>query len=290
MSEAAASTAPESTIQLRERTTLGIGGPPRFFYRPENLEALRRVLESLDARGITWLVLGGGSNLVVADSGVDAAVISTERFRFVKIDGDRIVAGAGVSLPGLVDQAKQRGLTGIERLAGIPGSIGGAVAMNAGGKHGAIGDVLVSAVTIDGGGTVRRRTRDELNPRYRTANLNGEIVLEAELLLKADLPLRVAGMTREILEEKKRTQPLIGRSAGCVFRNPLPDHAGRLIELAGAKGLQAGDVKVSPKHANFFLNVGKGSSADFLALAESVRARVLAATGQRLEFEVKVWK
>jgi UDP-N-acetylmuramate dehydrogenase len=280
----------ERVPALRERTTLGIGGPPRHFFRPDSLESLRRVLESLDARGITWLVLGGGSNLLVADEGVDAAVISTERFRFVQIDGERIVAGAGVSLPGLVDQAKQRGLTGIERLAGIPGSVGGAVAMNAGGKYGAVGDVLVSAVTIDGGGTVRRRTRDELDPRYRRTHLDGEIVLEAELRLKADLPLRVAGATREILEEKRRTQPLGGKSAGCVFRNPLPAHAGRLIEEAGAKGLQTGDVKVSPKHANFFLNVGKGSSADFLSLAQSVRDAVARTSGQALEFEVKVWK
>jgi UDP-N-acetylmuramate dehydrogenase len=277
-------------LLLRDRTTLGIGGAPRLFYQPDSVEALRRVLESLDARGIAWLVLGGGSNLIVADEGVDSAVISTERFRALEIDGEQVTAGAGVSLPGLVEKAKQRGLSGVERLAGIPGSVGGAVAMNAGGRYGAIGDVLVSVVTIDGGGTLRRRSRDELNPGYRRTDLKGEIVLEAELALRTDLPLRVIGQTREILEEKRRTQPLGGRSAGCVFRNPGSDHAGRLIEQAGQKGVQKGDVRVSPKHANFFLNVGRACAADFIGLGEAVRAAVHRSSGVWLEFEVKIWK
>ncbi len=280
----------ETPVPLRERTTLGVGGAPRLFHRPCSTDALRRVLESLDARGVSWLVLGGGSNIVVADDGVDAAVISMDRFRCLRIEGERVMAGAGVSLPGLVDQAKQRGLAGLERLAGIPGTVGGAVAMNAGGRHGSMGDILVSVVTMDGGGTVRRRTRDEVNPRYRKTDLDGEIVVEVELALKADLPLRVAGATREILEDKRRSQPLGGRSAGCVFRNPVKEHAGRLIEQAGQKGLREGDIKVSPKHANFLLNTGHGSAAEFLTLAESVREAVHRSSGHWLDYEVKVWR
>ena len=279
---------------MARHTSFRIGGPAKIFCEPEGVEELGEALRYFGKQGERVHILGAGSNLLVSDEGVAGAVISLREggeFRDVKMYGGYVRAGAGAALPKVIRMAAQAGLSGMEPLVGIPGTMGGAAWMNAGGRHGNIGPLVQSALVMRMDGvSVERWPKEKLVFGYRTSNLKGVIVLEIELALKADDPKAVAEKTHAIYEEKKNAQPLSEPSAGCVFKNPdSKTSAGALIDKAGLKGTAVGGAAVSEKHANFIVNRGGATAADVLRLIDIIRERVQGLFNVVLELEVEVW-
>jgi UDP-N-acetylmuramate dehydrogenase len=279
---------------MAKHTSLHLGGPADIFVTPRDSESLALALKVLNRHGLPPLPLGGGTNLLVRDGGIEGAVVSLSELRGLSVtreDAETVVlhVGAGLSLQELVGYANRAGLSGIEGLAGIPGQVGGAIAGNAGAYGCEMKDVLLKISILDGEDAVRTMGRDEVSFGYRRAGLpEGAVVLGAELALKKDDPEAVAGRDREFLKDKKARQPLGQRSAGCVFKNPETGPAGKLIDEAGCKGLAVGDIEVSSVHANFFINRGQGMAGDFLGLMDIVAGRVMNIFGVALEPEIKV--
>lgn len=280
---------------VRERVPLGplmplrIGGPADWFLEPFAEEDVALVVRVCRDEDVPLRVLGGGSNVVVADAGVRGAVVHLANMNRIVRDGNRITAGAGVTLPSLLRATKEVGLAGLEKLTGIPAMVGGAVAMNAGTRDGETFDHLVSLTLVDRDGEIVVHGRDDFAATYRDGGLRDAIVLHATFELQPDDPKAIFERFSASLKKRNATQPVTCRSVGCVFRNPAGDAAGRLIEAAGCKGLRAGGVEVSGLHANYFVNEGGGTAADFIALMDQVRARVRGAFGVELAPEVKFW-
>lgn len=280
---------------VRERVPLGpmmhlrIGGPADWFLEPyaeEDVALAVRVCRDLD---VPLRVLGGGSNVLVADEGVPGAVLHLANLNRIVRDGERVTAGAGVTLPSLLRATKDVGLAGLEILTGIPAQVGGAVAMNAGTRDGETFDHLVSLTVVEPDGRIVVRGPEAFRAVYRDGGLGGAIVLQASFELTPDDPKAIFERFSQSLKRRNATQPVSQRSVGCVFRNPDGDAAGRLIEAAGCKTLRAGGIEVSGLHANYFLNEGSGSAADFVALMDEVRKRVRDRFGVDLHPEVKFW-
>jgi UDP-N-acetylmuramate dehydrogenase len=279
---------------MSEHTTLRIGGRTDAFVIPSGVKSLRHILLEAKEKEIPVFPLGGGSNLLVDDSGIEGIVVSLVSMNHVEVtdeSGDevRIVAGAGAHLQGLIRLARERGYAGIEGLAGIPGSIGGAVRGNAGSMGYEMGDVIDSVNIITRKGTVFSIGAGDLGFRYRASSVpEGDIILSATVKLKRDDQGKVSARVKTFLQEKRKKQPVGESSAGCVFKNPEGAQAGKLIEGAGCKGLQRGDVTVSSLHANFFVNRGSARASDFLALMDEVRERVVKAFGIEMEPEIRI--
>lgn len=278
----------QENAPLAHRTTLRLGGPARWLAEPRDTAELVRVLRHFGERGIPTFLLGGGANVIVPDEGIDGAVIALGRMRRLVSSRDHLVAEAGVRLEALVARGVREGRAGFEHLVGIPGTVGGSVQGNAGGPHGTISTLVERVFCVDRHGAVHAFRADAVGFDYRRSGLDGlvvaEVVFQARQGDAAPLVLRC----RDILIAKKRSQPLEAASAGCVFRNPPGDAAGRLIDAAGLKGLQAGGCQVSVRHANFILNLGGGTARDYFTLAREVQQRVHLETGVRLEMEVQV--
>ncbi|MEM1166345.1 MAG: UDP-N-acetylmuramate dehydrogenase [Planctomycetota bacterium] len=282
-------------------TWFGVGGGAERFARPSDSYALAELVRTEPA-GVR--VLGDGANLLVDDEGVTGLVVALDRLDSIEaLDGAtpagtvRVRAGAGVKLPKLIGWAVRHGLAGIETIAGIPASMGGAVVMNAGGRFGEIADVVRSAQCIDANGDTRELPASELGFGYRTSAPVGLIVCSVEIELQ-----RVEGRAhdelrarhRDVLTYKRETQPMGDRCAGCVFKNPLVDtervSAGMLIDRAGCKGLEVGGARVSDRHANFVLvDPKRAQAAHIIELMRTVRARVAEAHAVVLEPEVVIW-
>lgn len=276
-------------VPLAPMMHLRIGGPAEWFLEPfaeEDVATAVRVCRELD---IPLRVLGGGSNVVVADTGVRGAVMHLGNLARIVRDDTRITAGAGVTLPSLLRATKEVGLAGLERLTGIPAVVGGAVAMNAGTRDGETFDDLVSIVVVDPDGAIAVRRREDLHPVYRDGRLADSICVQATFELRPDDPKAIFERFSASLKKRNATQPVAQRSVGCVFRNPPGVAAGQLIEEAGCKTLRHGSIEVSGLHANYFVNLGSGTAADFLALMDDVRRRVKARHGIHLEPEAKFW-
>ena len=263
---------------LWPHTTMKIGGPAEYFVEPRSLDELISVVEA----GVPFRVLGSGANLLVRDAGVRGVVLRLNRMN--RRLGSYVEAG--VNLPTLVKQTVAEGLGGLEGLAGVPASLGGAIAMNAGGRHGEIGAVVLSVDVLEDG-IVRRLAREEVGFRYRGTDLGNRIVVGAELALRPDPD--AAAKYDEILSAKKATQPLGCHNSGCMFRNPPGAHAGRMIDHAGLKGKRIGGAHVSRRHANFMVNDGGATADDVLRLADHVRKSVRRMFGVELEVEIVVW-
>lgn len=277
---------------MSRHTTFKIGGPAKIFFEPERMEELADALHRYRQQGQSIYILGGGSNLLVRDEGVDGVVIALHKgaaFQHITIEGCKVKAGAGVSLPKLVKMMANIGLSGLECLVGIPGTVGGAARMNAGGKHGTIGPLIESVFVMHSDGHTERIERDKLLFGYRSSNLKDFVILEVVLLLKEESPALVFEHTRAIYEEKKRTQPLYEPSAGCVFKNPPGQSAGALIDKAGLKGTTVGGAMVSEKHANFIINRGGATASDVLKLIDLIRERVSKIFNISLELEIEIW-
>lgn len=280
---------------VRERVLLGplmhlrIGGPADWLLEPYAEEDVAMAVRACRELDVPLRVLGGGSNVVVADAGVRGAVLQLGNLNRIVRDGNRITAGAGVTLPSLLRATKEVGLAGLEKLTGIPAVVGGAVAMNAGTRDGETFEHLVSLTLVDPDGRLEIVGKDRFRATYRDGGLRDAIVLQATFELTPDDPKAIFERFSASLKKRNSTQPVSQRSVGCVFRNPAGDAAGRLIEVAGCKTLRIGGVEVSGMHANYFVNDGGGSAADFVALMGEVRARVRARFGVELEPEVKFW-
>jgi UDP-N-acetylmuramate dehydrogenase len=273
-------------------TTWRIGGPAEVLATPTDREDLRIALSWAAANEIPWRTLGNGSNLLVRDDGVRGLVLRIRRvLDGMDIDGTRIVAGAGASLPLVARAAARAGLAGLEFGAGIPGTIGGAVVMNAGWHEYEIGNSIESVDYLDEAGHEERIATNETTYGYRRSVFRERrgIVLGATLNLARGDADEIRLRMDEFAESRKRNQPTEMASCGSVFLKPDGDFAGRLIDAAGLKGTRRGAIEVSRKHANFFVNTGGGTAADALALVETVEAAVEQQFGIRLIREFELW-
>ena len=271
-------------------TSFRTGGPADWFVIPDTPEELAAALAVCKKTDTPWYILGNGTNLLVGDKGIRGAVFSMERFDRMEVSGTRIRAGAGLLLSRLANGAFKEGLSGLEFVAGIPGSVGGAAVMNAGAYGSEIKNCLVSAAALDPEGRVRTYKAEELSLGYRTSRFltSGEIVLEAEFSPERGKKEEIQARMEELSRKRREKQPLEYPSAGSTFKRPEGYFAGQLIEEAGLKGLSVGGASVSEKHAGFVINRERATSADILSLCREVQARVDGRFGVKLELEVRL--
>jgi UDP-N-acetylmuramate dehydrogenase len=280
----------EEHVPLTRYTTIGTGGPARWFARPESTDQLRAVLAWARSEDVPVEVLGLGSNVLVADDGVDALVVKLAgELAAVRVEGDELVAGGGATNAVCLHRARDAGLGGFEFASAIPGTVGGGVRMNAGAYGREFRDVLVAAVVVDGD-DARRLGVAELDLSYRHSSLrSGEVVAEARIRLERSTPADVKARVAELLAQRKASQPTSKRTFGSVFKNPDGSPgAGRMIEECGLKGFAIGGAVISPRHANFIENAGGATSSDCIALMAEARRRVLERFGYELEHEVRL--
>ena len=274
---------------LHRHVSFRIGGPADVLVLPRAMEELRDVALYLFRERAPFTVLGAGSNVLVSDLGIRGVALKIGKgLDRVRIDGETMIAESGAGLPALAKLSAASGLAGLEFSAGIPASVGGAVVMNAGAHGHAMAEVVRAAriVTPDGEQVL---PAEALGFAYRTSALQAVrcIVLEATLQLTRSDPAQVRDRMEAWLRQRGETQPLGPPSSGCVFRNPAGDHAGRLVDLAGGKGLTVGGARVSEVHANYILNAGRATASDVVALMDKVSALVMEKFRLRLEPEIK---
>jgi UDP-N-acetylenolpyruvoylglucosamine reductase len=270
-----------------------VGGPARIYAEPASTEDLRHLLLEANRRGLPVLLLGRGSNLIIPDAGVDGLVISLGHEHWQKFEllpDGRVWAGGGLRLKNLCGLATKAGLQGFEFLEGIPGSVGGALRMNAGAMGGWMFDVVEEVRLMSLAGEASTRAKAELQVGYRhCAELDRAIALGAVLRPASHAEADAIGRQIDVYRKKRHESQPREPSAGCIFKNPPGTSAGRLIDEAGLKGAREGDAEVSPVHANFIVNHGKARAADVLALVRRVRARVRERTGVVLQPEVLLY-
>jgi len=277
---------------LARYTTFGIGGTADWFFEPRTVAELSEACRMAHSLCTEVRILGGGSNLLISDAGVRGAVISMRRFetRLIEpIAATMVRVSAGVRLARLVRHCAKHGLAGLECLAGIPGTVGGAIAMNAGGIGGTIGSLVAWLDVMHPDGAMRRLSAEEVAWGYRSTNLGELVVVFAGLRLTPRPVEEVVAQLERTLSCKRTAQPLTMPSAGCFFRNPAGDYAGRLVDQAGLKGHRVGGAMVSRKHANFLVNRGGATARDVLELVRQVRRAVLERFHVELQNEVHCW-
>jgi UDP-N-acetylmuramate dehydrogenase len=309
-----------SNAPLAGLTNMKVGGAAEWLLEPATPEELRDAVGAARERGMVPRILGGGANLVVADGVLPGVVIGTSRMNMVMrpqapdhgaaealdqgpdarvapspiAEDPRLACWAGVTMVGLVNRMRRLGLTGLEMLAGVPGHIGGGVAMNAGGRGWEVWSAVELVRLIDPDGTFRDLPREEASPSYRNGNLGEAVVAGVVLRFGTGSVREVGERINEYMRAKNATQPVTAASAGCVFKNPDPDaseglSAGQLVDACGLKGRRVGAAEVSERHANFITNTGGATATEVLALMDLVRDEVAAQRGVELEFEVKRW-
>ena len=279
--------------RFAELTSLRVGGAIDWLLVPETEEQAAAVVGALEEAGVPWRVLGAGSNVLADDREHRYVVVSTREVKGgASFDGERVSVSAGFSLPRLCVEAARQGLSGIEGLGGIPGTVGGALWMNAGAYGHEIGQV-VESVRVARGGRVVEVPGSEVQWNYRhTSFKEGELLLGCTLKLKADDPEAIKARMDEAKQKRFATQPHGARSAGCFFKNPPGSgiSTGKMIDEMGMKGERRGGALVSPVHANFIVTEGQDArAADALALAEEIRERFRREHGIELEYEVELW-
>jgi UDP-N-acetylmuramate dehydrogenase len=281
----------ETDYPLAKRTWYGLGGPADYFIRPKTVEQLKGVVRRCNENNIRIYVMGFGSNLLISDQGLRAAVVKLEAEQLAQIEfeGEEVTAWAGAELSKLVLTCVEKGLSGIEALTGIPGSVGGAVKMNAGGNFGDFGAAVESVTLMDGEGNVFEKSKPELVFDYRRTNITAKFILNARLKLNTADSEQIMRTVKEIWIYKKNNQPLNTRNSGCIFKNPRGVSAGALIDRAGLKGLQIGGAVVSEKHANFVIAEKGCTSRDVKRLIEAIKQRVKEKFDTELELEIEVW-
>lgn len=283
---------------LSRHTSFGIGGPADILAYPSDRHDLIALLSGIKKQGARHVVIGSGTNLLVRDGGFRGVVICLQRFSTIRIEREYhsvggtfsvVYAEAGALLPKLLSFTIEQGLTGLEFAAGIPGTVGGAICMNAGTTAGEIGDVVDSVTLISSDGALVTRGREDMGFGYRTSHIPaGHLVLDAKIILRHDDQERIKARVKELQNNRKQRQPWGLQSAGSVFKNPQEESAGKLIEAAKLKGRKVGDAQISDQHANFIVNLGKARAKDVVALMEIVKQTVLDVHGVRLEPEIKI--
>lgn len=274
-------------VSLAELTTFGIGGPAKFFISVHSNEEFLKNLALAKKHRLKLFILGGGSNVLIADSGWNELVIKNE-IENLRVKDNIISAGSGVKLANLVSLASKNGLTGLECCRGIPGTVGGAIVGNAGAKDNWISQSLDQVTILDSKNNLKKLSKEECSFGYRTSRFQNsqEIILEATFELKKAPLEQIINKEKEFLAPRKN-QPQ-GKSAGSVFKNPLAKPAGWLIEQAGLKGKRIGGAKISPQHANFIINDRQAKAKDVLELIKLAQKEVLKQFNIRLEPEIKL--
>lgn len=278
---------------MSRHTSFRIGGPARRMAFPNNGEQMVLLLDIAEQCGARPLVIGNGSNLLVSDQGLDRLVVSTAAMNRLEGTGTTIEAAAGVPLARLADFARKQGLAGLEFAHGIPGTVGGAMCMNAGAYGGEMAQVVQRVTILDPAGGVKALSGEEMEFGYRRSILTGHpdwVVLSAVFALAPGDPAAIRGRMDELIAKRRASQPLELPSAGSTFKRPEGYFAGTLIQDCGLKGLTVGGAQVSEKHAGFVVNTGGATFADVTELIRQVQARVEEQTGVRLEPEVKIVK
>ena len=275
---------------MKRHTTFRIGGPADFFLLPSTVDEVRGILEICREEELPYFILGNGSNLLVSDKGYRGVIIQLYRnFSNISVEGNEICASSGALLSQIAAAARNASLTGFEFAGGIPGTLGGAVFMNAGAYGGELQDVLKEAVVMTEQGEILTLPVEKLDMGYRTSRIKkaGYLVLEARLVLEQGDMDKIRDITKDLTEKRVSKQPLEYPSAGSTFKRPEGYFAGKLIMDAGLRGYQVGDAQVSEKHCGFVINKGNATAADVLTLIENVREKVQEQFGVTLEPEVK---
>ncbi|MEW6039957.1 MAG: UDP-N-acetylmuramate dehydrogenase [Elusimicrobiota bacterium] len=276
---------------MSRHLTFGVGGPAEFYIEVVDEQQLRDVLSIVRKRGLKLFIIGAGSNLLVRGEGIKGVVLRLKGFFSVidySGDGLNLKIGAGTMLQMAVKYSIDAGLSGFEYLAGIPGTVGGALLMNAGTKDGCISDSLVSVDMVDLWVNKKTRSRDEIKFDYRKSDLEGSIITGAEFKLKKSSREVLEKKITKIMIERSKTQPLGTFNAGCIFKNPQGASAGKIIDKCKLKKLKIGGAYVSDQHGNFIINDGKATPSDIERLIFEVRRRVVEKTGISLELEIKI--
>jgi UDP-N-acetylmuramate dehydrogenase len=281
-------------IPLNNRTTWRIGGPASWLATPKNRDELAQLWKKIPTE-IPRFLLGGGSNILVEDSGFKGVAVNLSQHinQISQLDDDEgvlLTAQAGASTSALAHFARLHSLTGAEFLGGIPGTIGGAVRMNAGANGGDISSILINAQLLDSEGNIHVWPVEKLGLAYRQSQLpQGWIFVKGTFKLKRGDQKQVRQKMRQFNQHRLKSQPLNYASAGSTFKNPSKGPAAwKLIDDAGARGMRIGDAQVSEKHSNFLVNVGRATSCDMLALIDKVREKVVQKTGETLNLEVAI--
>lgn len=273
---------------LREYTSFKIGGPADVVVEPADVEDVCLVVQQAHAHKVPLFVLGG-TNLLIRDGGIRGIVVSLVRLRAIKEESGAVLyAEGGVGMPTLIGYAIRHSLAGLEWAAGIPGTAAGCVVMNAGTKLGEMKESIKAVRMVNRKGQIVDLEADQVRFEYRRALLPRGIVVGVWLQLKPGIRSEIERVVKDYLHYRRDTQPLAMPSAGCVFKNPSNDSAGRLIEAVGLKGARVGDAEVSMKHANFMVNRGQAKAADVTALIGKVRSAIRRRVGVRLDLELKI--
>ena len=275
---------------LKKHTTYGIGGPADLMIFPKSKQDLIKVIEIINENKIQLTILGSGSNILVSDNGIRGAVISLKNsLKQIEVDNNILYAECGTMLGKIVKHAVKNNLIGLENLNGVPGTLGGALIMNAGAWGGEISENLIHVEIINSKSEIQKIQKKDLNFSYRQSSFNKD-----DILLSAKFNLKKAD--KDIIKEnfieaqsgRKKSQPLNKRSAGSLFKNPKNNSAGKLLDEAGLKGFSIGDAKISEKHANFFINDGDATSKDMLMLIKKAHKEVKDKFNVNLSLEVKL--
>lgn len=279
----------ESSVPMKKFTTFKIGGPADILYTADSKEEATEVISYCIRKGLPYFYIGGGSNLLVKDEGYRGVMIRPGTgMAQISVEGKLLKAGAGTRLSSLASAASGASLSGLEFAAGIPGSVGGAVMMNAGAYDMEIKDTIKSATAILPDGNIKTFSADELDLSYRHSIFaeNNAMIVEAEFELKDGNKEDIIAKIKDLNDRRRKKQPLEYPSAGSTFKRPKGDYAGRLIEASGCSDLAYGGARVSPKHAGFIINDANATAADVLNLIEIVRLRVKEFSGVNLETEI----
>lgn len=280
---------------MKEHTTFRAGGCARYLVEPQDEEQLRRIIEACRNAGVPYYIVGNGSNLLVSDDGYDGVIIHLfKNMSECRTEGTSLILKAGVLLVRAAGLACREGLTGLEFASGIPGTVGGALVMNAGAYGGEMKDVVQTVRVLLTDGEIREYTNEEMQFGYRRSRIAEEqsIVLEAVLKLQKGDPKQIQARMDELKEQRLAKQPLQYASAGSTFKRPEGYFAGKLIQDAGLRGFRIGDAQVSEKHCGFVINRGNASASEIAELIREVQRRVYEDSGVKLETEVKFvgWK
>jgi UDP-N-acetylmuramate dehydrogenase len=277
---------------LANHTTMKIGGPADILVEPSSVENLEKMMKVIKEHHVPWRAIGRGSNLLVSDKGIEGVVIKLGRgLDHLEINDTKVKVGAGFSLVSLSVQISKKGLAGLEFASGIPGSVGGAVYMNAGAHGSDMSEILEKAYVLFEDGTFAWLSKEEMEFSYRTSVLQKKrpgIVLEAVFQLTSGNREEIVAKMQNNKNYRKETQPYNLPCAGSIFRNPLPHYAGQLVQEAGLKGYSIGGAQISPMHGNFIVNTGNGKAEDVLALIQHVKEYVYETFGIKIETEVEI--
>lgn len=277
-------------VLMKKFTSFKVGGPAEIFVTPRTYNSVKAVISFCKENGVPYFILGNGTNVIVKDGGVKGVVVSMSKLNGIRVEGNRVIAESGAVLSKITEVALENNLTGLEFANGIPGSVGGAVTMNAGAYNGEISHAIESATIIDNDGEIRKLSKEELELSYRMSAIlkHGYIVLEAVFALEKGDYNAIKARMDDLMTRRREKQPLEYPSAGSTFKRPEGYFAGKLIEDSGLKGTRVGGAEVSTKHSGFIINKENASAKDILDLIKLVQKEVKENFNVELNAEVRV--